>query len=923
MIEKGSKEFEKIAKQVQIDLDDIEQPIPYKKIIQAIHLYEKIVGKGKEKLSEEASIAIVRRIEAYFQVSYPDGENVVVVETDESRNRPKWWTDKKGQLKTYYTDSYFDYLYQDPSTIKSRNKADIDATDERTDLILDKLFDPTSTMEEDRRGLVMGNVQSGKTANYAMLINKAADAGFKLIIVLTGTIEILRQQTQKRLREAFIGVREDPINGANNRIGVGKYRELSGFEDKTPFCMTLYDADFKSNQRKALQPLNLGNTSVPKILVVKKNSTVLKEILNWLEGKQTKEHAVLIIDDEADMASVSTGRDENDPTKINGLIRKILEKFGKKAYVGYTATPFANVFIDPLYEQIEEGKQTQYGLSLYPKDFIIALKAPHAYIGAEKIFGGDEDNYSDFLVEISDWEKAFPIKQVSANVSEYANEIPTSLANAIRLFMMNVAIRDLRLDEDRNNSMLVHVSRLRVVHQKVVELLRDFVADTANKVKNYAKLPTNTKEYIEYIAPFQELFETMRGDGYDGTYGGHWGQNKNNKTFAWKDVLNQLILVVDTIQVGGAYSGVKEIVYPDKGRVNVIAVGGNSLARGFTLEDLSVSYFTRNVGACDTLLQMGRWFGYRPRFEDLCRIFMPENCINSFKYATSSSLDLLKSIKEMEKVEAEPINFLIKIAMHPASQLVLTAAKKARNASYDEGLRLDGKLFENGDVNITSGINDNNKQQAMEALENFIKKLPDTHIKTDNGYYWDSVASNCVIDLLKRYPIAIQKRYSNEYFIKYLELNEQLDWSVGLISRDSKKNSISLGEFKVCKGTRHYRKDSGDTRISMSTKEDELIGLEQCNIDKNIDNLRLKIRDEYRKSPLLLINIADIYNSDEQLDKENVPLLTVTFPGSYNNPLTKPLRGYAWNEQVRRHLGTEYDEIEEELKEEQMEAQNG
>ena len=150
-----------------------------------------------------------------------------------------------------------------------------------------------------------------------------------------------------------------------------------------------------------------------------------------------------------------------------------------------------------------------------------------------------------------------------------------------------------------------------------------------------------------------------------------------------------------------------------------------------------------------------------------------------------------------------------------------------------------------------------------------------------------------------------------------------MDWGVGLISRDSKKNSIAFGGLNVCKGTRHYRKDSGDTRISMSTKEDELIGLEQCNIDKNIENLRLKIRDEYRKSPLLLINIVDIYNSDEQLDKESIPLVTVTFPGSYNNPLTKPLRGYAWNEQVRRHLGVEYEEIEEELKEEQMEAQNG
>lgn len=923
-IERGTEEFEKISEFVQTDLFYIKSPIPYNQMIKSISFFEKHVGAKMTppaKLSDVAKLQLVRRMESYFAIQPLVGEDVIV-ESEVSKNRPKWWTNKANRENGYYLKSYLEYLKKDPATVNMRNKDAINRDMERTDLVLDKLFDPqdASTQREDRRGLVMGNVQSGKTSNYSLLISKAADAGFRFIIVLTGTIELLRQQTQGRLDESFVGEKSEAIDGADNIIGVGKYRSPNDLKEKLPISMTSTDTDFRSNQRKALKPLNLANTKSPIILVVKKNSTALKEIQKWLDGnaEQTKQYPILMIDDEADAASVSSKGSE-DPTVINKLIREILNRFDKSAYVGYTATPFANIFIDPLYN-------TQGMNDLYPSDFMISLAAPENYIGAKKIFGGSEDDFSDFLVPIVDWDDEFPWKQKNPEVHMYANRLPESLQNAIRLFMLNICIRDLRGYDDKHNSMLVHVSRLTMVHEKVQNLIKKFVEKTENDVLNYAGAPQNSQEYKNAILPFKTLFEDMSESGYEceGEYfGRNWASNKTYGVFSWDKVLERLKDIVSSIFVGGAFSTKKkEIVYPKDSRVNVIAVGGNTLARGFTLENLSVSYFTRNTIACDTLLQMGRWFGYRTAYDDLCRIFMPEECIRNFKYATISSEDLVENINQMNKKGADPKDFLITIATHPASQLVLTAVNKSRNAVYSSGVRLDGKLVENPNVNVSHGMNLNNKQELLDCVTNMSSELISTYgapTLDKDGFLWKDVDAKFIIDFITGYPIDVQVEYSSDFFRRYLKGNSHLKWDVAIISRDyvnknKTKPTVTINSLEVYKSRRSYRQGSDDKKISMSIKDDECIGLGYTADKKRLaDNLRAVARRD-RGKPLLLINIVDIYLNKESDEKamEDVPIVTVSFPGTFNTPITKPVYGAVWNKRVEDHLREDFEESEDE-----------
>ena len=216
--------------------------------------------------------------------------------------------------------------------------------DELTDKVLDKLFNP---QQEDiiisKKGLVVGQVQSGKTANYTGLVCKAADAGFNLIIVLAGIHNNLRSQTQTRLDEGFLGfdtqnTRACTLN-QTIKMGVGR---IPGFDDAIAHSYTtsLDTGDFT---KRAANTAGF-NFYVPQpiVLVVKKNSSVLKNLRDWLKTHTTagkiSVKSMLLIDDEADNASVNTNKADKDPTRINGYIRDILGQFNRSAYVGYTAT---------------------------------------------------------------------------------------------------------------------------------------------------------------------------------------------------------------------------------------------------------------------------------------------------------------------------------------------------------------------------------------------------------------------------------------------------------------------------------------------------------------------------------------------------------------------------------------------------------
>ena len=452
-----------------------------------------------------------------------------------------------------------------------------------------------------RRGLVVGDVQSGKTATYTALCCKAGDAGYRLVIVLTGTLESLRRQTQERLDEEFVGrdsSGELTKIRSSRAVGVGLIDAR-----KAANVFTSRDKDFKQALLNQLG-LSLNNVHEPVLVVIKKNKRILENLEKWLTefnagpGKKI-DIPVLVIDDEADSASVNTRPITEDPTEINRRIRSLLGLFTRSSYVGFTATPFANVFIDP------DTDDDMLGSDLFPRDFIYSLESPTNYFGPQAIFG--EEPTANVLREIDDAELMFPEGHKS---SLLVPSLPASLLAAARAFLLCTTIRDLRGEGATHRSMLVNVSRFTAVQDQVAALLHTWLSQAQQDIRNYSQLghgrPCGTRRLPNC---------TARGK-----------KNTSSTEFDWETVQKALLTGVlpMTIQAVNQRTGAASLDYA-KHRENglrVIAVGGNSLSRGLTLEGLSTSYFFRNSQMYDTLLQMGRWFGYRDGYQDLCRVWL-------------------------------------------------------------------------------------------------------------------------------------------------------------------------------------------------------------------------------------------------------------------------------------------------------------
>lgn len=386
-----------------------------------------------------------------------------------NERRQPWLRDFKAERKSTWDFwvRYKQYL----SEQKGFAPLVIQKLDEMTDRILDNLFNPQSTnITIDKKGLVVGQVQSGKTANYTGLICKAADAGFNFIVVLAGILNNLRSQTQSRIDEGFLGfdTQYERAYNINNttKIGVGL---IPGFDSAiaNSYTTSLDYGDF--NSRAANTAGFNFNAPQPIILVVKKNAAVLKRLNTWLKaqagGHKIANKSLLLIDDEADNASINTKKDKDlDPTAINKGIRTLIGQFNRSAYVGYTATPFANIFI------------AQDESDLFPRDFIINLPAPTNYIGPEKVFGTsmdveEEEDLLPIVVPISDYLTFIPEAHKKNDPKPTFCDIPESLKTAIKSFILTCAIRLARGQENKHNSMLIHVSRYQLWQNEIKELV--------------------------------------------------------------------------------------------------------------------------------------------------------------------------------------------------------------------------------------------------------------------------------------------------------------------------------------------------------------------------------------------------------------------------------------------------------------------
>lgn len=396
-------------------------------------------------LSDEEIEQIAREIE--HKQGIKAGLGAVV----DSEDFEPWLDDAKPLIEPFYWNRYQKLLLQN-----GLPKDVVISTDTVTDKILSRLGNPDKHVPWDRRGMVVGHVQSGKTANYTGLICKAADAGYRLIIVIAGIHNNLRNQTQARIDEGFIGrdtgkSQETKKGGAKHIIGVGHFDP-----NNTPVSLTNTLRDF-NKATASTNTSEIDSYKVPVVLVIKKQSNTLRNLLQWLKDNSARgdremiDQPMLLIDDEADNASINTKYNKEEVTTTNRLIRELLNTFHRSCYVGYTATPFANIFIDP--DQDDE----MLAEDLFPKDFIIGLDAPSNYFGGKKVFveGLPDDGEPTWLRYVYDNEDVLPVKHPQDFVVE---ALPDSLVKAVRAFVLTAAIRKLRNQEHKHCSMLVNAS---------------------------------------------------------------------------------------------------------------------------------------------------------------------------------------------------------------------------------------------------------------------------------------------------------------------------------------------------------------------------------------------------------------------------------------------------------------------------------
>lgn len=654
----------------------------------------------------------------------------------------------------------------------------IQKLDEMSDRILDNLFNPQLTnITIDKKGLVVGQVQSGKTANYTGLICKAADAGFNFIVVLAGILNNLRSQTQSRIDEGFLGfdTQYERAYNINNttKIGVGL---IPGFDSAiaNSYTTSLDSGDFTS---RAANTAGFNfNAPQPIILVVKKNASVLKRLNTWLKaqsgGHNIVNKSLLLIDDEADNASINTRKDKDlDPTAINKGIRTLIGKFNRSAYVGYTATPFANIFI------------AQDETDLFPRDFIINLPAPTNYIGPEKVFGtsmdfNEEEDLLPIVIPIDDYKTFIPEGHKKDDPKPTFADIPESLRMAIKSFILTCAIRIARGQGNKHNSMLVHVSRFQLWQNEIKELVSQQFSYYKQEIE--ADDPTVLKE-------FQDLLE------HD--YTETTNKIKNStladidhclQTHQWEEIKPLLFKVVQKIEVksiNGSSGDIIDYQLNAKNGVSVIAIGGDKLSRGLTLEGLSVSYFLRSSKMYDTLMQMGRWFGYRPGYVDLCRLFTSSELNEWYRHIAIASAELREEFNYLAESRSTPDKYALKVRTHPGC-LQITALNKMRNAKEIQ-VSWASRLIETYQLPIDKGLINRN----LMATDDLLSKLGEPSVIKGN-YLWKDIPANQICDYFSDFVVAESLRKVNlELIVKYINelqgAGELTNWSIALMSKSA------------------------------------------------------------------------------------------------------------------------------------------
>ena len=695
-------------------------------------------------LESEMVHAVVERIREEGRrnqiLEIPGGlENLAYRKMEEEVRHRRWYTGPR-------EGDHFWPLYKESLGQRDLDEDAIEDINTASTKIVSYLGDP-GVHGLRTQGLVIGYVQSGKTSNYMGVIAKAADAGYRLIIVLSGMYNSLRQQTQRRVNSQIV----EPA------------------DPKRWLPLTREDADF--GRVTVASPL-LSQDSLRLLIVTKKNASRLERVCRWLEDADPgvrKKCPALIIDDEADQATPNTGKSEERRSKINALVLRLLDLLPTSSYVGYTATPFANVFIDPAAED------------LYPSDFIVRLPRPKGYFGAEALFGraplddGDDPDDGYNMVREMDEDEAASVRPPTNKEERetFQPPLPDSLKQAIRYFVLASAARRCRGQFRSHSSMLVHTTHYSEVHLRQKAGIQGYIDQLKRKVEN-------DERHLRDELSAQWLKESRKVDPADHGY----------PRLSFAQIFSEVPNVLREVKViADNYISEDRLDYTEK-RMNedgtettvpqtVIAVGGNTLSRGLTLEGLVVSYFVRSGRAYDTLLQMGRWFGFRPGYEDLPRIWMTEKLKGQFRFLATVEEEIRTDVERYERENLSPREFGVRIRCHPDLRITSPAKMKAVGTvslSYS-GERLQTFLFRHLDQEWL----EENLEAGRTLIEAALHSDSPVNQKSPGQVVLEQVHADRVIAFLESYGFhPDHARLRPDLLVDYIrnrrEKANELDW---------------------------------------------------------------------------------------------------------------------------------------------------
>lgn len=805
-------------------------------VISAVERAIRMVELGDPEAAVLIDEKVKKAVTAYLFHSYSRLVGDSLVLTGDHKSHIEWLYQRRPDIDWSHWNRYRQYML-DEDGLPDPVVAKVNTV---TDQILDLLEDPTRKGMWTVRGLVVGSVQSGKTANYCGLINKAVDAGYKLIVVVAGVHDNLRTQTQGRIDQGVVGkdTREGSTTGT--MFGVGAFGEAPVLHQ-----LTTYDKDFGAFAKKG-QNVSIG--SDPVILVVKKHASILKNLRTWVTkvAKSPKPQELrrpdredgdlewiagcpmLLIDDEADHASINTSKTER--TAINNAMVELLTAFQQSSYVGYTATPYANLFADP-----DDAE------NIFPRNFIVNIPPPDNYVGVSKVFGNDDDPDTgiggtaglpivrNLNVIDKDFELIVPPKHKIDFVPE---ALPESLKVAIRAFIITCAVRNVRrrtVPMSKHDSMLVHLSRFTEVIDRYHVLLQaekdrlqaGIRTGSASVMKDFQKVWED-----EFVAVFAKMPSADRG-----------------VEVAWNSVVNELSHVLRKVVVRNIHGKSGEFLDYDKQRENglcVIAIGGDKLSRGLTLESLSVSYFLRTSKMYDTLMQMGRWFGYKDGYVDLCRIYTSGILISWYKHIALADRELRMEFVKMFAAKQTPIEYGLKVRSHPQG-LRITALSKMRRGTK-RMLTFASQLVQ------TTKFEQATIAENFQCLERFAEGLGglSRHPKQKNYLMKRDVSRAAVRDLIANLSIPYGTNlFTKQAFLSFLDKQQAANsgyankWTVVCASNDPDKATSHVFALAGNRVAPLRRQIEGDDfqQPEFSPNKHNLLNPGDQAIDVNLDEI--------------------------------------------------------------------------------------